>query len=80
MKTTISIPDPLFDAAEKLAKRLRISRSELYRQAIAAYLKEASHSAVTAKLDDVYGAEGQEARVDPVIDQLQHVALDGEDW
>jgi mRNA-degrading endonuclease toxin of MazEF toxin-antitoxin module len=30
VKTAISIPDPLFDAAERLAKRLRIARSQLY--------------------------------------------------
>ncbi|MEM6753148.1 MAG: ChpI protein, partial [Cyanobacteria bacterium P01_C01_bin.38] len=33
MKTAISIPDPLFEAAEQFAKRLGLSRSELYAMA-----------------------------------------------
>jgi len=38
MKTAISLPDEVFRAAERLAKRLKKSRSELYRDAIQAYL------------------------------------------
>lgn len=30
MKTAISIPDPIFEAAEGFARRLGMSRSELY--------------------------------------------------
>ncbi|HEX9737109.1 MAG TPA: ChpI protein, partial [Thermoanaerobaculia bacterium] len=30
MKTAISLPDPLFEAAEALAARLSMSRSQLY--------------------------------------------------
>jgi len=41
MKTAISLPDTLFRRAERVAKRRRLSRSELYRRAIEAYL--ASH-------------------------------------
>jgi metal-responsive CopG/Arc/MetJ family transcriptional regulator len=39
MKTAISIPDLLFDEAEKLAQRLGMSRSELYAKALAAYIE-----------------------------------------
>lgn len=39
MKTAISIPDALFLAAEEYARRRSISRSELYREALAEYLR-----------------------------------------
>lgn len=37
MKTAISIPDKVFQEAEKLAKRLKKSRSQLYAEAVAEY-------------------------------------------
>ena len=46
MKTAISIPDPLFKKADKLAKKRKISRSELYRQALAAYVKKEEEAAL----------------------------------
>lgn len=38
MKTAISLPDPLFRRAERVAKRRSLSRSALYQRAIEAYL------------------------------------------
>jgi metal-responsive CopG/Arc/MetJ family transcriptional regulator len=40
LKTAISIPDNLFEAADKVARRLGISRSELYQRAIARFLEQ----------------------------------------
>jgi hypothetical protein len=40
MKTDISIPNPIYQAAEKLAKELGISLSELYTAALTAYISE----------------------------------------
>ena len=40
MKTAISIPDNIFESADDLAKRLGLSRSELYVKAIVQYLAE----------------------------------------
>ena len=39
MKTAISIPDPLFKEAERLTKRLRIPRSQLYARALEDYIQ-----------------------------------------
>lgn len=58
MKTAISIPDSLFDAADNLAKRLGISRSELYAKAVDEYLRQHRHDGVTEQLNKVY-AEGE---------------------
>lgn len=38
MKTAVSMPDDLFHLAEAAARRLRVSRSELYANAITEYL------------------------------------------
>jgi hypothetical protein len=70
MKTAVSLPDPVFEAAEALAKRLRMSRSELYATAIARFVGEHHGRGVTALLDRVYG-EGAGASVDPVLAELQ---------
>jgi len=56
MKTAISIPDSVFQEAEKLAERLNISRSALYTAAIADYIARRTGEDITARLDRVYGA------------------------
>jgi predicted transcriptional regulator len=53
MKTAISLPDAIFVKAEKLAKRLKKSRSELYRQALSEFLARHDPDAVTEAMDRV---------------------------
>lgn len=78
MKTAISIPDPLFKEAERLTKRLRIPRSQLYARALEDYVKRQRSKGIKEALDEVYRTESSE--LDPVIAQLQAEALGGEDW
>ncbi len=60
MKTAISIPDPVFKAAERLAKRLGLSRSELYVRAISSYVEKHKGQKVTDLLNEIYeGTENQ---------------------
>lgn len=54
MKTAISIPDSVYDAAEQLASRLGESRSELYSKAVDSYIKQHHNVKVTEKLNDIY--------------------------
>ena len=54
MKTAVSLPDDLFRQAEAAARRLRVSRSELYAKAIAEFLKQEDGSAITQRLNEVY--------------------------
>ena len=79
MKTAISLPDELFQAADRLAKRLGLSRSELYQRALAKYLEGQNGAAVTADLNLIYGAE-EKGRLDPALDHLQRARLAREDW
>ena len=61
MKTAISIPDAVFNVAERLAKRLGVSRSELYVRAISSYIEEHKGQKVTELLNEIYGGmENQE--------------------
>jgi metal-responsive CopG/Arc/MetJ family transcriptional regulator len=78
MKTAISIPDPLFKAAEKLVKHLRVSRSELYANAIADYVERHQVDSVKAALDRVYAED--RGSVDPLLSAMQLKSLPREDW
>jgi metal-responsive CopG/Arc/MetJ family transcriptional regulator len=51
MKTAISIPDDVFAEAEKLARRLKKSRSELYSRALREYVARHGPEYVTETLD-----------------------------
>ncbi len=80
MKTAISIPDALFEAAEKLAEKLGLSRSELYQRAVAQLLADQGDEPVTEALNQVYGPERESGRLDPVLQVLQSVSLGEDDW
>lgn len=53
MKTAVSVPDDVFEQAERLAKRERRSRSEVYTAALREYVAKRSPDEVTASLDRV---------------------------
>jgi metal-responsive CopG/Arc/MetJ family transcriptional regulator len=78
MKVAISLPDPVFNAAEQLAEQLHVSRSQLYAQAIVQYLQRVGAPAVTAKLNAVYGRES--STIDPAFGHAQSSVLDDEAW
>ena len=78
MKTAISIPDDLFRAAERTARRKGLTRSRLYAEAIRLYLASEGGSGVTEKLDEIYAC--REARVDPLLSRMQGGAVSREDW
>lgn len=80
MKTAVSLPDPVFYAAERLARRLRVPRSRLYAKAIAEFVERHPAGDVTAKLNEVYGAHPEESRLDPVLAAIQWRSLPPEDW
>jgi predicted transcriptional regulator len=52
MKTAISIPDDLFEKAEEVAERLKVSLSRLYARAIAEYTERHASQRVREKLDE----------------------------
>lgn len=79
MKTAISIPDDLFEAAEKMARKLKISRSELYQQAVANFLQKHGADIVRESLDRVYSKKSNRG-LDPLIRLIGEQKLREEDW
>ena len=75
MKTAVSLPDPIFEAAEQLARRMRLSRSELYARAIARFVAEHRSRGVTALLNQVYGVDGEGSDLDPIVGKLQRRSI-----
>ena len=51
MKTAISLPDRVFREGEAAARRLKVSRSELYRRALEAFIASSRERDVTASYD-----------------------------
>jgi metal-responsive CopG/Arc/MetJ family transcriptional regulator len=61
MKAAISIPDDVFADAERLARRLKKSRSRLYSDAVREYVARHAGDHVTEQLDAVVSDVGPQA-------------------
>lgn len=77
MKVAVSLPDRLFEAAELLAKRRRVSRSRVYAEALEEFVRRERRAGVREALDAVYGRA--RSAPDPVLTDLQAEAL-REEW
>ncbi|MDQ7014856.1 MAG: hypothetical protein Q9N68_00580 [Gammaproteobacteria bacterium] len=78
MKTAISIPDPIFQAAEGLAHRLGVSRSELYAKAVAEYMQNHKTQKITEKLNEIYTHENE--KLDTELSTMQLRSIPKEEW
>ena len=77
MKVAVSIPDPLFTEAERLARRRKLSRSQLYAEALEMLVGCQDDSEITRRLDAVY--RGRDSRLDAGLAQAQADAV-REEW
>ena len=80
MKTAISIPDAVFEAAEQLAARIGMSRSELYATAVAEYMARHRTNGVRERLDTVYDIDDETARLEAVLAAAQTESVPVESW
>ena len=80
MKTAISISDAVFEEAERLAKLRGWSRSELYSNAVSAYVNSEKFSGVRERLDAVYHVNPEESALDPVLERGQARSLPKVRW
>ena len=78
MKTAISVPDEIFQEGERLARRMKKSRSQLYSEAMAEYVARHDPEAVTAKMDEVCEALGH--REDSWLDEAVRQVLERVEW
>ena len=80
MKTAISIPDEIFEQAERLAKSRGWSRSELYANAVSTFVNNERFLGVREKLDAVYGENAEDSALDPLLTQAQARSIPKEKW
>ena len=80
MKTAISIPDSVFDAAEHVSKRLGVSRSRLYAMAVEHLIARERSRGVREALDAVYAKTS--SRMDRRLAAMQTLSVvdEGEEW
>jgi metal-responsive CopG/Arc/MetJ family transcriptional regulator len=74
MKTAVSVPDDLFRLAEAAARRLRVSRSQLYATAISEFLNRQASNTVTERLNAIYSR--RPAKVDSTLHRAQLKSLE----
>lgn len=82
MKTAVSIPDDVFADAERLARRLKTSRSRLYALALAEFVARHSPDEVTEKLEAALREIGEEGLADDaeVVAAVTRQALRRVEW
>ena len=78
MKTAISIPDPLFKKGETAARKLKLSRSELYAQALAEYLDRRNEEALIQRVNHV--CDAIDTRIDPALVRAAAASLPKDQW
>ena len=78
MKTAISVPDDVFEEAERLVRQTRRSRSELYTLALTEYLARHAPDRITEAMDRVVSEVGEE--VDEFVVEASRRILSRVEW
>jgi metal-responsive CopG/Arc/MetJ family transcriptional regulator len=78
MKTAISIPDDVFERAERLARHTKKSRSQLFSEAVREYVARHAPDEVTAAMDRVCAALGEPA--DRFVSSAASRILERAEW
>lgn len=78
MKTAISVPDDVFEGAERLARREGRSRSEVYSAAVREYVARHTPDEIVDALDRLVGELGGE--VDPFVAAAGRRRLESTEW
>jgi len=78
MKTAISVPDEVFRAAERHARRAGKSRSQLYAEALAEYLTRHAPEEVTEAMNRV--VDRMPRSRDPFVTAAARRVLERSEW
>lgn len=78
MKTAISVRDKLFQRVDKFAKRKKMTRSQLFSDAVEEYLDKREKVDVTANLNEIYSNE--DSSIDPIMLRMALMSLPKEEW
>ena len=80
MKTAVSVPDDVFERAERLAHREGRSRSEVYSAALREYVARHAPDEVTESIDRSLITLGDEANVDALVRAAASRVLESSEW
>ena len=81
MKTAISVPDNVFADAERLAKRLNKSRSQLYSEAVAEYTaRHSSQKEIIEEINKALEQMGEEPELDAFVAEAARRTLMQSEW
>ncbi len=78
MKTAVSLPDEVFRAAERQARRTKKSRSQLYAEALSEYLARHAPDEVTDAMNRVIGRVGE--RTEAFVSAAARRVLERTEW
>lgn len=78
MKTAVSIPDHVFEQAERLARRTRKSRSHVFSRALEEYVGRHNPDEVTEAMDQV--CERLDEPIDPFVARAARRTLERSEW
>ena len=78
MKTAVSIPNDIFEVAERLARRTRKSRSQLFSDALKEYLARHTPDEITEAMNRVCDEVGETK--DPFVSHAAHRILRQSEW
>lgn len=78
MKTAISVPSEVFQLSERLAKKLKVSRSAVFAMGVKKLGEEHYEDTITANLNKIY--ETEDSSVDPVLLKMALMSLPKEKW
>jgi Arc/MetJ-type ribon-helix-helix transcriptional regulator len=78
MKTAVSIPDEVFEKVERLARRARKSRSEVFSAALREYVARHAPDEVTESINEVCDRVGKQD--DPFVQTAARRILEKTEW
>jgi len=80
MKTAISVPDDVFNKAERLARRQGRTRSDVYTAALREYVARHTGDEVTAAVERVVAELGDSRGRDTFLESAARKTLESADW
>jgi hypothetical protein len=78
MKTAISVPSDVFQLSEKLAKKLKVSRSAIFAMGVKKLAEEHDEDEIIAQINRV--CKKVDTSVDPVLFQMAMLSLPKDEW
>ena len=78
MKVAVSVPNDVFERADRLARAAGRSRSDVYSSALREYVARHAPDEITTALDRVIGDIGDQ--LDPFVTAAGRAVLKATDW